>query len=60
MKTKNHARTGQNTPGHSIQRPTGLRSGAAKAFENRYERRKIHERLRRLDWALNGEDEIFA
>jgi len=42
------------------QRSAGLRPHAAKSFEHRYERRKIREQLRRLDWALHGEDEIFA
>jgi len=34
-------------------RAGGVRSQVAKAFEHRYERRKIREQLRRLDWALN-------
>jgi hypothetical protein len=32
-----------------------LRAGT-KAFGHRFERRKIREQLRRLDWALAGED----
>jgi hypothetical protein len=27
-------------------------------LERRYERRKIREQLRRLDWALNTEDDL--
>jgi hypothetical protein len=29
-------------------------------LEHRYERRKIREQLRRLDWALNVDGEVFA
>ena len=38
------------------QRPAGIRPSVAKTFEHRYERRKIREQLRRLDWALNIEE----
>jgi len=37
-----------------------VRPNATKTFEHRYERRKIREQLRRLDWVHNWEDEIFA
>jgi hypothetical protein len=33
-------------------RKQGSARTAAKAFEHRYERRKIREQLRHLDWAL--------
>jgi hypothetical protein len=36
-----------------------MRPTIARALERRYERRKIREQLRRLDWALNV-DEDFA
>jgi len=43
---------------HQITNPSGFRAGgvrsqAARILENRYQRRKIREQLRRLDWALN-------
>jgi hypothetical protein len=61
MKTQNHAKSGTAATGSTGQRVVaGLRPGAAKTLEHRYERRKIREQLRRLDWALNGEDGIFA
>ncbi len=41
------------------QRSGGMRPTIARALERRYERRKIREQLRRLDWALNV-DEDFA
>jgi hypothetical protein len=37
-----------------------IRPHATKTLERRCERRKLHEQLRRLDWARNVEDEIFA
>jgi hypothetical protein len=56
MKTNNHMKS---QPVGS--QPAGFRTGAlrastAKTLEHRYERRKIREQLRRLDWALNAED----
>jgi hypothetical protein len=39
-------------------RPGGIRPAIARALERRYERRKIREQLRRLDWALNTEDDL--
>jgi hypothetical protein len=59
MKTHNHTKSAHSTANPSSQR-IGVRASAAKTFEHRYERRKIREQLRRLDWALNVEDEIFA
>jgi hypothetical protein len=55
----------QTTKSNHATHPTGFRAGgvrahAAKTFEHRYERRKIREQLRRLDWASNAEDEVFA
>jgi hypothetical protein len=60
MKTPINARSVHNPASPSGQRPAAARPHAAKASEHRYERRKIHERLRRQDWLLNAEDEIFA
>jgi hypothetical protein len=60
MKTQINTKSGHNVVNPVGQRPAGARAHAAKATEHRYERRKIHERLRRLDWLLNAEDEIFA
>ena len=37
-------------------RAAGVRANSVKALEHRYERRKIREQLRRLDWALHDED----
>jgi hypothetical protein len=60
MKTQANAKSGHNIANTAIERAVGLRSGAAKTFEHRYERRKIREQLRRRDWASNEADEIFA
>jgi len=60
MKTQTNAKSDHNATSPAARRTSGLRPNAAKAFEHRYERRKIREQLRRLDWALNVEDEIFA
>jgi hypothetical protein len=60
LETPINARSGHNAanlPGH---RAAGARPNATKTFEHRYERRKIREQLRRLDWVLNLKDEIFA
>jgi hypothetical protein len=50
---------------HDVDNPSGQRAArvhpnVTKTFEHRYERRKIREQLRRLNWVLNLEDEIFA
>ncbi len=60
MKTQIHAKSGHASASTAIERTVVLRSGVAKTFEHRYERRKAREQLRRLNWALNTEDEIFA
>jgi hypothetical protein len=60
MKTQTNEKTGHNAGNPSGQRAAALRAHAARIFEHRNERRKIREQLRRLDWALNGEYEIFA
>jgi hypothetical protein len=60
MKTQTNDKPGNNTGNPSSQRATGLRAHAARTFEHRNERRKIREQLRRVDWAHNVEDEVFA
>jgi hypothetical protein len=55
-----NARSGHDAANPSGQRAAGVRPNATKTIEHRYERRKIREQLRRLDWVLNLEDEIFA
>jgi len=53
MKTQINAKSTPNTNNPSGFRSGGIRPPTAKSFEHRYERRKIREQLRRLDWALN-------
>jgi hypothetical protein len=60
MKTHIHARPVHNVANSDGQRTGGIRPAIARALEHRYERRKIREQLRRLDWALNVEDEVWA
>jgi hypothetical protein len=60
MKTQLNAKSELNGVPPSESRAAGIRPHAAKTLEHRSERRKIREHLRRLDWALNVEDEIFA
>ena len=60
MKTPTYAKSEHNAASPVARRANGLRPNAAKALEHRYERRKIRERLRRPDWALNEVDEVFA
>jgi hypothetical protein len=60
MKTLLNTKTSQNAAPTAEPRAGSLRPHAAKTLEHRYERRKIREQLRRLDWALNVEEEIFA
>jgi hypothetical protein len=60
LETPINARSGHNAANPPGQRAAGVRPNATKTFEHRYERRKIREQLRRLNWVLNVEDEIFA
>jgi hypothetical protein len=53
MKTQINAKSANSIVNPSGFRAGGIRSQAAKTLEHRYERRKIREQLRRLDWALN-------
>ena len=56
MKTQNQPKSGIAVNNASGFRASGVRANTAKTFEHRYERRKIREQLRRLDWALVNED----
>jgi len=56
MKTSIHNKPGSNSAQYSAPRNGGIKPHAAKTLEHRYERRKIREQLRRLDWALSTED----
>lgn len=60
MKTAINTKPNQNSVESAALRGNGIRPHAAKTLEHRYERRKIREQLRRLDWALNAEEEVFA
>ena len=56
MKNHNHIKSDLNLNQATGFRADGVRATSVKALEHRYERRKIREQLRRLDWALNSED----
>lgn len=58
MKITVHNKSAHSENSGSGQRPGGIRPTIARALERRYERRKIREQLRRLDWALNTEEEF--
>jgi len=60
MKTHLHAKSVHNVANPAEERTGGIRPAIARTWEHRYERRKIREQLRRLDWALNVEDEVLA
>jgi len=60
MKTQINAKSVHNVANAADQRIGGIRPAVARTLEHRYERRKIREQLRRLDWALNVEDEVIA
>jgi hypothetical protein len=60
MKNQLQAKSVHHLAGPADQRTEGIRPAVARTWEHRYERRKIREQLRRLDWALNAEDEVFA
>ena len=59
MKTPLQPKSESNTS-TSHQRAAGARLSPPKSFEHLHERRKIREQLRRLDWATDAEDAIFA
>jgi hypothetical protein len=60
LETPINVSSGHYAANPSGQRAIGVRPNVTKTFEHRYERRKIREQLRRLNWVLNVEDEIFA
>ncbi len=60
MRTPTNAKAGHSTASPVNHRRAGVRPQNARTIEHRTERRKIREHLRRLDWALNVEDEVFA
>jgi hypothetical protein len=60
MKTPVNAKSVHNVATPADQPTGGIRPAVARTLEHRYERRKVREQLRRLDWALNAEDEVFA
>ena len=60
MKTQSNAKSVHTVANPADQRTGGIRPAIARSLEHRYERRKIREQLRRLDWVLNADDEIFA
>ena len=60
MKTQSNAKSVHNIANPAEQRIGGIRLAIARTWEHRYERRKIRAQLRRLDWAPNGDDQIFA
>jgi hypothetical protein len=55
MKSQPPAKTNQPAAAVLDQKNPQFRSGT-KSFTHRYERRKIREQLRHLDWALAGVD----
>jgi hypothetical protein len=60
MKTKTNAKSAHGVANPPGQRASAMRASVAKTIEHRYERRKIREQLRHLDWTLNAEEEVFA
>jgi len=60
MKIQIHDWSSHQAANPSDHRTAAVRPNATKTFEHRYERRKIREQLRRLDWDLNADDEVFA
>jgi hypothetical protein len=55
MKNSSQSKTSSQTHTNLGRKPVHLRTGT-KPSAHRYERRKIREQLRHLDWALAGED----
>jgi len=55
MKTQTNAKPGSHSTSSAGPRAAVARPSTSKTIEHRYERRKIREQLRRLDWALAGE-----
>jgi hypothetical protein len=55
MKIQINTKPGSYSTSSASQRAAVARPSTSKTIEHRYERRKIREQLRRLDWALAGE-----
>jgi hypothetical protein len=55
MKTRSHAKANNDSAAVLGRKSAAVRIGS-KSFSHRYERRKIREQLRHLDWALAGVD----
>ena len=59
MKTQINTKAAHAAGNSLNQRVGGVRPSVARSLEHRYERRKIREQLRRLDWALNIEEDVI-
>jgi hypothetical protein len=55
MKTRSASKSSNDSAAVSGRKSMAVRNGT-KTFSHRYERRKIREQLRHLDWALAGVD----
>jgi hypothetical protein len=55
MKNQSQQKTSSGPSINTGRRPVFFRTGT-KPSAHRYERRKVREQLRHLDWALAGED----
>jgi hypothetical protein len=60
MKTNSHTKSVHPVAQPAVQRAGGIRPSVARTLERRYERRKFREQLRRLDWALNMDDDSIG
>jgi hypothetical protein len=58
MKKQTNDKPGQGAGNPPDQHTAGLRAHVARTFEHRNKRRKIHEQLKRLDWVLDAGDMI--
>jgi hypothetical protein len=56
MKINSQTRSSQPSANPAEPRTAGIRQTVARTLGHRYERRKIREQLRRLDWALNTDE----
>ncbi len=56
MKTNNQIKLPEAPAATAAERKLSAVRASTKTSEHRYERRKIREQLRRLDWALAGVD----
>jgi len=56
MKINSQTKSSQPSANPAEPRTAGIRQTVARTLGHRYERRKIREQLRRLDWALNTDE----